>query len=619
VAERRALALALAAAAALAAAPAADAAPKVVAKAARERCVAPCAVFFDATGTTDPSTEHPFHVLDYAWDFGDARGQRWAVSGRDKNRAIGALAGHLYEKPGRFTATLVVTNPAGEKGRATLAIEVADPEQVFAGDKTLCVSASGTFDGCPAGARHKTSKDFDGSISNADARRTLFRRGERFEWDAQVRLGDASRSGSLLGAFGPGAGRAEVHAKGKVKIDPGNDWRVEGLALHGPPGSDGAAIGETDGVRRFTVHDVEVRGFNNCASFWSPNAPDVEVAFVDVRCADFPDPGDGAKFFEDTEDSMFLGLEVDRGEMKSPQDSTEFGHRSIFSRRKIVQHSRYTGRAPNQSKNALQLRHCPSSPDWLGRCPNGKVPGQYVIVSDNHFVEGGGPRGLNVVRTCDHASCDARGGHSQPLLDWIFERNLVQVRGQDASRDQMQAVFQLQSGRTTVRNNVADLQGWPAKAGAGRSVLVWLMPPSNAARDSVDGVWVLNNTVYLGSGYAGAAIVCAGPAGQGHLCDNNLLYAPAHGGRLMPAMGPGWRAEGNQLLDGAASPFAAAPPGPLRASLRELDAFRLGPGGPAGIDLGATPARWMARDAALRCRGAGPPDAGAFERDGSDC
>jgi hypothetical protein len=585
--ERRALPFLLAAAAVLAAATA-DATPNVVATAARESCVAPCAVFFDATGTTDPGTEHPFHVLDYGWDFGDPRGQRWAVSGRDKNRAIGALAGHLYEKPGRFTATLVVTNPAGEKARATLAIEVADPDRVFAGDKTLCVSATGDFTGCPAGSRYKTSKDFDGSISNFDARRTLFRRGERFEWDAPVRLGDASRTGSLLGAFGPGDGRAEIHARARVNIDPGNDWRIEGLALHGPPGSDHAAIGETEGVRRFTVHDVEVRGFNNCASFWSPKAPDVEVAFVDVRCADFPDPGNGAKFFEDTESSMFLGLDIDRGDKKSPQDATEFGHRAIFARKKIIQHSRYSGRAPVQSKNALQLRHCPSSPDWLGRCPDGKVPGQYVIVSDNHFIEGGGPGGLNVVRSCDHGSCDPRQGGSQPMMDWIFERNLIQVRSEDPARDQMQAVFQLQSGRTTVRDNVADLQGWPAKAGAGRALLVWLMPPSN-------------------------------PAGQGHLCDNNLLYAPEQQGRLAPAMGPGWRAEGNQLVSAGPSPFAGPLPGPLRASLRDLDGFRLGEGGAAGVDLAPTPARWMARDVFLRCRGAGAADAGAHERDGTDC
>src|SRR3990167_3746494 len=38
--------------------------------ASRTTCVAPCAVFFDATDTIAVTTSRPFHELDYTWDFG---------------------------------------------------------------------------------------------------------------------------------------------------------------------------------------------------------------------------------------------------------------------------------------------------------------------------------------------------------------------------------------------------------------------------------------------------------------------------------------------------------------------------------------------------------------------
>ena len=66
-------------------------------------CVAPCAVYFDAVGdgarTYDPAFSRPFHSLHFAWSFGDPQSGTWPVSGRSRNQAFGAIAGHLYEQP----------------------------------------------------------------------------------------------------------------------------------------------------------------------------------------------------------------------------------------------------------------------------------------------------------------------------------------------------------------------------------------------------------------------------------------------------------------------------------------------------------------------------------------
>lgn len=576
--ERSARPLALAALAALAAlgdaSPARAALPQPAFSASRsERCVAPCAVLFDATATTAAGSAHPFHELDYRWDFGDERGATWAISGRPKNQAIGAIAGHLFEHPGRFTVTLTVATPSGGRAVATKSIAVDDPEQAFAGDRTVCVSARGDFSGCPAGARRVTSAGFDGAFANEAGRRTLLRRGERFTWERPVRLADAAGRGAALDVFGPGAQRATLAAAEGAGFQPGNDWRIARVELVGADTvKSHAPFIARRGVRRFTVADVSVRRFHFCLDFFSPDAPDAEVAFVDFACAEFPDPGNGAKLFEDTEQSMFLGLDLDKGDHVAPDDQTEFVYRASFSRTKLIQHGRFRGRAPNQSKNALQLRHC-FDPARFPKCgPAGAVPSRHVIVSDNHFVEGGGPRGLMVVRVCDHGACTGKPGESWPVEDYVFERNLIQLDTRDPAAEQLPQVIQLQARRVSVRDNVADLQGLP-HGGGGRVVFALVVPFSDPARDALEDVWVERNTVYLGAGHPGSVALCgSAAAGRGLVCARNLLFAPGLGGAAAATFGPGWSAPGNRIAE--SNPFAGAPPARRAATLRELDRFR---------------------------------------------
>lgn len=609
------LALALLAPAVAAAAPKASFTPSRSGS-----CVAPCAVFFDATATSDPSTDAPFHDLDHRWDFGDERGESWSISGAPKNRAVGGIAGHLFTHPGTFTVTLQVTNRAGERATATHQVRVDDPEVVFGGGKTLCVSAAGDFDGCPDGAAHARSGDFDASLANAPGRRTLLRRGETFAWDRVVRLVDASGGGASIGVFGKGNARATLRAAAgsRVLLDPGNDWRVAHVELVGT-GVKESAIDEKGGVARFTVWDAEVRGFDGCATFWSPPRPDAEVAFVDVRCKDFPDPGSGTKFYEDTERSMFLGLDIDKGDKRDPRDQTEFAYRTVYSQKKLIQHGRFQGRAPNQSKNLLQLRHCSAIGPWAKRCPDGRTPSRHVIVSDNHFIEGGGPHAMTVIRVCDHGTCGGRPGESQPVEDYIFERNLFQLNVRDVATEQLGSVFEIQAGRTTVRNNVADLQGWP-HGRPGRAIFAIAVPPSNPARDRGGRVWILNNTVYLGRDFPGSFVLC-GTRGaiESGVCANNLVHAPGLGGQAVPLLGQGWRALGN-VFDVGASPFAGPPPAALRATRRDLAAFALAPGAAVGsaVPPGAgVPS--VQDDVSGRCRGAGPTDVGAAARSTRSC
>src|SRR5688572_12692926 len=128
--------------------------PSVVAS--RLSGVAPLFVFFDATGTTDPTTARPFHDLEYRWDFRDLGSGYWSTTGLQKNFAKGPVTGHVFETPGTYTVNYFVRNAAGSTPvQYVQQINVQDPNVVFSGSNTLCVGNSlpvAGSDGCPAGA-----------------------------------------------------------------------------------------------------------------------------------------------------------------------------------------------------------------------------------------------------------------------------------------------------------------------------------------------------------------------------------------------------------------------------------------------------------------------------------
>ena len=157
---------------------------------------APLAVLFDASGTTAAAGVLPFHQVTYSFEFGDERGQTWPVSGLPKNRQRGGpLAAHVFDAPGTYVVSVRAQAPDGTSSNATVAVTVQDPNVVYAGRATVCVSTSNTFTGCPTGAARQTS------IPNPlSGKRVLLRRGESFE-GINPRNTD---SGFQIGAFGEG-------------------------------------------------------------------------------------------------------------------------------------------------------------------------------------------------------------------------------------------------------------------------------------------------------------------------------------------------------------------------------------------------------------------------------
>ncbi|MGD2167371.1 MAG: PKD domain-containing protein [Gammaproteobacteria bacterium] len=163
---------------------------------------APLPVFFDATGTTDTdSAVDTFRELGYRFEFDDSSAGDWAYSGLPKNEQIGGpLAAHVFENPGVYVVRMTAMNQAGESGSATLTVEVQDPDEVFPGKATECISRNDDFTGCPEGARQRSDARRWPAIRSDT--RYLLHAGQDFS-----RLGDIE-AGNIehvqFGAFGAG-------------------------------------------------------------------------------------------------------------------------------------------------------------------------------------------------------------------------------------------------------------------------------------------------------------------------------------------------------------------------------------------------------------------------------
>lgn len=157
---------------------------------------APLAVMFDATGTKMTSPGDTFREVTYGFDFGDDRGLTWEHSGKSRNtQSGGPIAAHVYDVPGIYTVRLRASTRDGQSSEASLTITVDDPNKVFPGEKTICISPSAKFAGCPA----KASRGTRLPVIPSD-RRVLLNRGETYGTISINRNSD----NIVVGSYGSG-------------------------------------------------------------------------------------------------------------------------------------------------------------------------------------------------------------------------------------------------------------------------------------------------------------------------------------------------------------------------------------------------------------------------------
>lgn len=496
--------------------------------------VAPLSVFFDAAGTTATTTTHPFHDLEYRWDFGDpagspVRGTTWGTGARagvsSRNTATGPEATHVFETPGTYTVAVTATDGANTVSNSCTQIVVQDPNAVFAGTNTVCFSTSGAYTDCPSGATHVTTSDFAAAINNYKApnRRLLFRRGETFTAASSGTL-DVTGPG-IIGAFGAGTllPKAKITTGAAFPIiqlsgpyTPGiGDWRIMDFELDGSSviNSDVSGVGAFGGfnqllVLRLNIHDIYrgVAAGPDILDWWNNNGQPGHTIFdewsvVDSTMTGIPGCNSPGNYNCDWRVYQAAKHSTVQGNYLDNQDTggshvlrSEYTAKGVFSNNTLARAGDF--------QLAIKLH----AKDWT--TPGVTNPGgvgtysEQVVIADNKIIGGINPWTLSLGPQDEI--------NDERVRDVIVERNWF-VAGKAS-----QLHMHINSFETTIRNNICDLTG--AAYHTCVSVDQWGITPAPS------NVRVYNNTLY--SGASGDFIGVEIGTAFNTTVQNNLAYAP---------------------------------------------------------------------------------------------
>ncbi len=507
--------------------------------------VAPLLVFFDSTQTTHTDSRlTPWRDLLFEYDFGDPdAGSTWTYSGKSKNRAYGSNAAHVFNSPGIYQVRVTITDPGGAKTIKTINITVEDPKTVFAGDRTVCVSSSGNFSGCPSGARQIKTSSSGPVLSEytTSSRRVLFRRGDTFSHSGSPQI--THRQPGHIGAY-PATGNRPIFNMGSAIARFGSgssgsgswpdDWRVTDLDLRGSSGEGVMFSGPSSNI---LLQNLRLRGFGVGIKLnrflLSTEKGHVMFNKIGIVGSDISEPRGGKgsyNMFVSGQELAFLGNRIVGADLEPV-------FRIQFLDRGVIQHNYIAGQS--NTKALLKFHGC----KWTESVqPCGKKYSEYVVISDNDFIGGGGGAWMVTLGPQTGSS-----PHDERLRRITLERNYFK------GGSSVQIAFYGWISDSVARDNVVNLTGsqyWNGIEFGQRAGM-----PAYAG-----GNHAYNNTCYAGE-TGQRSIDCVGFSSASHsgsLAKNNLLYAPGFSDRTVVAGGA--QSSGGNNDAGSKNPFVKSSP-----------------------------------------------------------
>jgi len=192
--------LTLAAMMAVSAANAQDLKPSLVAS--RTIGTAPLFVHFDATATTSKNVPDPFRQVLYTFDYGDSAAGNWVTTGKARGiKAGGPIGAFVFERPGTYTVRMVA-NDGRHSDERRITITVLDPDIVYAGEATVCISTDGSTGWGPAGAAYVTGIP---EKSTWNGKRLMFKRGQDFSSENAISVTGGAANFQLCASEGTDA------------------------------------------------------------------------------------------------------------------------------------------------------------------------------------------------------------------------------------------------------------------------------------------------------------------------------------------------------------------------------------------------------------------------------
>lgn len=502
----------------------------------------------------DPGEGRGFLHYDYEWDFGDQTCGDWGLTGRPRNSARGAAAGHVYERAGTYTASLTVRGRSGILFRDFYSVRVQDPDQVYPGKSTICVadSAHPDFPEAPAGSLHIVTDDLREVTKYAGpGRRILLRRGGR--WTVSGLEWEGNGGPVTIGAFGPAEGRDELGIAGNaprikvvggkfLNLDGKQGWRVMDLHLSDPSGRYDSVGGAMD-MQDLLFLRLRIEGFSTCLgwSHWNSSKLKTLDRLAVVSC-DLSGGRDNIAYVGG-ERLALLGNRMRDAQLSHVLRVWQ-AYMSVISDNQV---SGASLQSPD-GRHALKL-HGPGFSSFQGvneygapRPDTGLLARrtEFVVVSDNVFGSSG-PWPVAIGPQDDLTDSG--------LSRIVFERNrIVSDYGSQGGRKVAVGLW-LWASDSVVRNNILDGSG-SGKDYTGIAVDRRGVEPSPA------GVEIYHNTIYRADNRTGNQRIgiAIGRAASRTVIKNNLISFPDAAVALAPIEDLGQLTEeaGNRELGGAA-------------------------------------------------------------------
>ena len=472
--------------------------------------VAPLSVHFSAGLTASSPGKMPFHDYEYSWNFGDSTIGTWGTSGKSKNIDKGPVAAHVYETPGTYIATLTVRDALGVVDTQTFTTTVHDPNTIFAGTKTTCISTTADFAGCPAGASQVTTSNLSGLSGYTDAgERVLLKRGD--SWTVGSAISFPNNSGPVhIGAFGtcssPDAETGICSNAPKITL-PGSssfiemnqksNWRVADLSIIGTTGTTGYAIGGGWNTKDNLIIRAKISGSNYGISWSNWRNNDDEYVDNNAIVSSLVSNVRDYAVYIGGERLMIMGNRL--------QDVTNQHVLRVWQLYQgVISHNIISGASLSHGgQQALKL-HGPTPLGSTGQTFVGtyaQTSGtegnglrnytQFSVVANN-IVGGSGPWPV--------CMGPQNGTYAERLSDLIFEKNRVisDYRLQTSGMVDIPVYF---SGSfVTARNNIIDI-------GLGGNTGVFGMDVRRTGAEPYPtGMRIYNNTIYSQGGHSNGAV-----------------------------------------------------------------------------------------------------------------
>jgi len=442
--------------------------------------VAPLSVFFDASGTTATTTTTPFHDLQYRWDFGDTGAGTWAFGARpgasNKNLETGAIAVHVFESPGVYTVNLIASDGVNSVSNNCALIVVQNPDTVFSGSNTVCVSTGTDFTGCPSGATTYQTASFNTAMGyiGSGVHRLLFKAGDT--WTGATAASLSVAGPGLVGSFGAGT-KPIIRAGnlGGVFITvQADDWRVMGLDLDGNTGNAPyGAISIGGAYSNTTVLNVHAHNIGS-GIFGSGGTYDV----VQEMVIDEIDPASNnaaAVYWTPSTTSALLGNYI------NPTGYGDHVIRMGGAKKFIISHNTL-GNPGAGNGLVIKLHQVNNPPCSAAPCVWDGTYTEKDIIADNHI--------LPITTAWQIVVAPQNDLAAEHLRDIIVERNWLESKTGTANSQISITTVDLDGFHpSTVRNNILDMS--TSNTGiTGISVQTYTGAPI------VNNVHIYNNTCY---------------------------------------------------------------------------------------------------------------------------